>query len=117
MTTQKTNSDRNKHPDHVLIFTDGSLANGRTGCAVILPNETIDVEQQTIIYALQEAKEQFPENILIVSDSLSCLPAVGQIRVNSNLKTRTIANLMNENENINLLWVPGHKRNLGKRRG
>jgi hypothetical protein len=41
MIIQKTNSDqrvqaeylkivRNKYPDHVLIFTDGSLVNGRT---------------------------------------------------------------------------------------
>jgi ribonuclease HI len=131
MTIQKTNSDqrtqaeylnivRNKYADHVLIFTDGSLADGRTGCAAILPNETIakrltnitsvfNAEQQAIIYALRQVEEQFPENILIVSDSLSCLNAVGQIKVNNNPKTKTIANLMNENENINLLWVPGHK--------
>jgi ribonuclease HI len=110
---------QNKYQEHLQIYTDGSLANGRTGCAAVLPNETIarrltdittvfNAEQQAIIEGIGQTKG-CSQKLLIVSDSLSCLTAVSQMQVNAEPKTRIIANMMDENENINLLWVPGHR--------
>jgi hypothetical protein len=55
------------------MFTNESLVNGRTGCAVILPNETIakrltkitsvfNAEQQARIYAQRQAEEEHPSD-------------------------------------------------------
>jgi hypothetical protein len=46
----------------------------------------------------KEHREQFSENILIASNSLSCHTPVGRTKVNNNAKTRIITKLMNENE-------------------
>jgi len=119
--------------NYSIIFTDGSKKDEKTACAFVhencmLPekemtysfttkNTSIFVAEAAAIHqALLHCHEQHKhmKNICIASDSLSVLIALNA-RDNNFKKhyilgdiLQTISDMLNENTNVKLLWVPSH---------
>jgi ribonuclease HI len=94
------------------VFTDGSCINGRTGCAVFLPNEEEKyglLDDASIFTAELSAIHQA---LLRIEESIEQLyptrhPLLNQIQ-------DVIHNLA-VNKNIAFVWVPGHSNIQGNK--
>ena len=108
----------NKYENHTLVFTDGSVKDDKTGCAVIIKNQsyTYRLPNHTSIFtaeltAISKAIDKIIETddnlFLICSDSYSALQALKSGKSNS--ITHEIMNkISNTNKNIKFEWCPSH---------
>ena len=111
-----------KHKDWQQIFTDGSKTENGTGYSIIKmtnSNSTIiqstllpphssvfTAEAEAILDACRYAKLNKAKHI-ILTDSLSTLSAVKNINSN-NPTTNQIRDILIDNMNIKLIWIPSH---------
>ena len=111
----------NNYPNYIQIYTDGSLLQERTGCAIIfqntpyifrLPNNTsiFTAELYAILRALNIIAVSPHQNFLICSDSLSALQAIKSGSLNSIISSiyDKFSQIPN-NKTIVLEWNPSHK--------
>ena len=100
------------------IFTDGSVKENKTGCAVIngenshlyrLPDQTniFTAELYAIFKAIEIIDESIGEKFLICSDSLSALQAIQGGTINA-LVHNIYEKLTSSNKEIHFEWVPSH---------
>jgi ribonuclease HI len=118
----------NKFLDFLHIYTDGSKQdNNRTASAVYIPEFDIKIDKRipdecsvftseltAIILALKWITEFKPSNIVLFSDSLSCLFALQNLQkhIQKNALFKEIAILITEifynDTKIILTWIPSH---------
>lgn len=102
------------------IFTDGSVGEDRTGCAVVSGNQKdlfrlIDgasiftAEKYAILKALESVKHSSKRRFLIVSDSLSVISSLRSMYSDDSLHN-DVLELLHEivGKEVVLLWVPSH---------
>jgi ribonuclease HI/endonuclease/exonuclease/phosphatase family metal-dependent hydrolase len=102
---------------HQKIFTDGSLMDGRTSYAIVLPDRIIQTrmsDQTSIFHAEMQAitkaiKETNNVRRVILTDSLSSLTALERLYPAKNPAISDLRNLLHaEKDNLSLVWVPSH---------
>lgn len=100
------------------IFTDGSVKEDKSGCAVIngdsshlyrLPDQTniFTAELYAIYKAIEIIGDSIGEKFLICSDSLSALQAIQGGTINA-LVHKIYEKLTSSNKEIHFEWVPSH---------
>ena len=112
---------RNLYSQHQVIYTDGSLQEDKTGCAIIfqnrpylyrLPNNTsiYTAELFAILKSLSLISTSPAQDFLICSDSYSALQTIKSGKLNA--LTSQIFSLytnMPNPKSITLEWIPSHK--------
>lgn len=111
-------SKSEKYNKNNMLFTDGSLRDGRVGWAVTSESELIKNgrihNQSTIITAEMRAITEAVEgsendNLIVVTDSLSTCEMLHSMNEKNN-NCRLIANkLYATNKKITIMWAPSHK--------
>ena len=109
----------NQHLDHFIVYTDGSVINELTGCAIT--SKTFDQEYRLTdntsifsaeLYAIQKAVETVNNTtnnkILICSDSLSALQSIQQLYSNLPIVQKIHDLINNSSKTFKLLWIPSH---------
>ncbi|XP_038138555.1 uncharacterized protein LOC119781965 [Cyprinodon tularosa] len=121
-----------RYENMTQIYTDASKEeNGKTGVAVYIPKENISIKRRTtdnlsifsaemlaIILALQWVLEVKPRNVVICSDSMSCLTSFksGKSESRQDLLDEVsylMYGIRQQNISIQFTWVPAHKGILG----
>ncbi|ESN94311.1 hypothetical protein HELRODRAFT_164127 [Helobdella robusta] len=113
-----------KHPNHIIIYTDGSRQKGSTSAAAVISSFkqtllhrlplyawTFTAELIAINMALDHVKNSKTNQFLIVTDSLSSFTAINSDRNRNLLVTmikNKIHNIMVKNNSIKLVWSPSH---------
>lgn len=114
----------NKYTDHIKIYTDGSVMNEKSGCAVVFDSEiyryrlreyfsVFSCEATAILEALKIVKNSsIKQKYIIYTDSKSCLTAI----VNDTNNTPVIKEiklliitLIEHKYNLQLIWIPSHQ--------
>jgi ribonuclease HI len=110
------------YQDHTKFYTDGSKTEARVGASVYYNNEIkiikfpdfcsiYTAEALAISHALEIVKQQKIDHVLILSDTLSALNSILNIK-QPNTISRIIQNqisLLNSNNQFaTLLWIPSH---------
>jgi len=112
-------------PDDILIFTDGSKTEERTGVGIFSYKPQINISHtldryasitQTETFAINEAcriliaKKISNKNIKICSDSQASLKALQSHCFTSKTTIECLDSVTNlaRNNKVNLIWVPGH---------
>jgi ribonuclease HI len=108
------------YPNYTQICTDGSKMEGKVGCAVVTPTEIREIrlqspfsinnaEAEAINTAINMTRTSEKSRRLILSDTLSCLTALNEMKKIDNSKVMRMMNQIHrENEHLILMWVPGH---------
>lgn len=134
ITTERTFRSRflaiaEKYQDYTSLYTDGSVKEGRTSCAVVYNNNRLGFRLQdfysiytceatAILKALITA-ENNPElgHIAIFTDSMTSLTALSNLESTSPLilaiQQKVYHLIINCNRNVRLIWVPSHQGILG----
>ncbi|XP_060846524.1 uncharacterized protein LOC132926202 [Rhopalosiphum padi] len=109
------------YQDHTKFYTDGSKTKAGVGASVYYNNEIkmikfpdfcsiYTAEALAISHALEIVKQQKTDHALILSDSLSALNSI--LNIKPNTISRIIQNqffLLNSNNQFaTLLWIPSH---------
>lgn len=105
------------------IYTDGSIINNKTGCAVLTPQNVTKYRlpdhcsiATAELYAIQKAVGYIKENehitnATICTDSYSTLQRLQQLYTSEEeiIKTKEIIHeIRNQRKQIQLLWIPSH---------
>ncbi|KAI5753545.1 hypothetical protein M8J77_001177 [Diaphorina citri] len=107
--------------DHVKIFTDGSKNDLGVGCALTIPEKNIvkrialnknasifHAELLALLQSLITVKELGVNKALIISDSLSCLQAIGNMFHENPLVKQVQEEFSSTDSSIEFLWCPSH---------
>ena len=128
-----TNLISSSYHDHLHIFTDGSKDTDKriVGCAFVIPELKItrsfklggdlsifSAELVAIIEALKWVKENKPDKVVILTDSLSSIRALKSGNSNSRpdliLQVNTLVDaIVRENVILNMDWCPSHCNIVG----
>jgi ribonuclease HI len=114
--------ESNKYDGYISVLTDGSCIDGRTRCAVFLPNEVAKYRllDDTYIFtaelfgihqALLRIQESILHNFVIYSDSLSSLESIEQLYPTRHPLLNHIQDVIHNlavDKNIAFVWVPRH---------
>jgi ribonuclease HI len=114
-----------KYPIYTPIYMEGSKMEGKVGCAVVTPTEIREIrlqspfsifnaEAEAINTAINMTKTSEQSKRVILSDSLSCLTALNEMKKIDNSKVmKMMYQIHRENEHLTLMWVPGHAEMKG----
>ncbi|KAI5752553.1 hypothetical protein M8J77_018044 [Diaphorina citri] len=107
--------------DHVKIFTDGSKNDLGVGCALTIPERNISkrfalnknasifhAELLALLQSLITIKELGINKALIITDSLSCLQAIGNMFHENPLVKQVQEELSSTDSLIEFFWCPSH---------
>ncbi len=111
---------KSNYPNHISIYTDGSKDGTSVTSAAIINNHTISrrlpdgtsvfsAEAKAIQLALQHVKNCNLSNVIVFSDSLSCLQAIK----NCQFKNPLILDILELHDSLTtteiiFCWLPGH---------
>ena len=114
---------RDRHHNHIPVYTDGSRDRNYLACATVFPSDTefsmrlpdsasiFTAEIWAIIKALDGIKNVSASKFIIFTDSLSCLQALLYMKLEQPLIGMVIRKYVSLNiatKNIILCWVPSH---------
>lgn len=118
-----------RQKERVVIYTDGSLMDEKSGCGVYCEQPPFESSValgattsvfQAEIYAVREALEFIsslpPSNVFICCDSQAAILALSSSTVTSSLvrECRKVGRqLRSQHHSIELVWVPGHAGHTG----
>lgn len=117
-----------KYQDYTPVYTDGSVKEGRTSCAVVYLDAKLGFRLQNFnsiftceAIAISEALAIAIDNselgnIALFTDSMSCLSALLNTECTNpiilNIQEK-VNNLISNNRRVKLIWIPGHQGILG----
>lgn len=108
-----------KYENYVEIYTDGSKIEDRVGFGVWSKEKEINgrlnnhasiftAEMYAIIKAIDLVEKANGSHFLIISDSLSCLKALGNYDSKDTITNRTKYKLAKIRKHVEFLWIPSH---------
>jgi len=112
---------KNRFSDYIHVYTDGSRDGNTVACAAVFPSNTISkrlpdsasifsAEIQAILDALNKIKTSDASKFVIFTDSLSCLQALHNMKLEHPLVGMVIRKcvFLSSKKKIVFCWVPSH---------